>query len=560
MISAADLAKKKFEGIAVPGYSGLLGTVPPDVSIVIWGPKGSLKSTMAIDMANRLAASLGSGIYCSSEEGSGPSLQNKINRLGATNPNLQISDYDNLEKLKSEIELIGAKFVIIDSISMSYIKPDEFRRFMEFCKRRGCMLIYILHATKEGNYKGPTEYVHWPDVEIKAVDGLAQTEKNRFKETPQTMSIAATKSSRKNPDVNDNSKIPAVDNDEFGSYKNISDLKNKALRWTKNNLSGTEIVNQEKRIPIKLSWQNLKKAAGSYYTINKLLSLKELPNLLKTAHFIKVEPDNKKRKGIKAWYKFESPIYINGVKHTAYLAVKENQQGKFYYDHSLIEIEKPGGISGSPSKKDIHQPSPGSTSNIQNSSKNSTKGHANTERDNPKNGRRRGRKQAGHVPKRENPVRSFSDPLVYLGKVLKVVIDSPDGQRVMKWNRTDGKFPMFASLKKNRLYILPKAYVKRVSHKVESAKAESVYQEWNGYDADGWDYQIQWPNKGAKAIPIGTAAKIYYESDKIMKPGDKKGKTHYYVHDFDKNKRPATVFGHVLVISNVEIDERGILN
>jgi len=558
MISAADLAKKKFEGIAVPGYSGLLGTVPPDVSIVIWGPKGSLKSTMAIDMANQLAVSLGSGIYCSSEEGSGPSLQNKITRLGATNPNLQISDYDNLDKLKSEIELIGAKFVIIDSISMGYIKPNQFRRFMEFCKQNNVILIYILHATKEGNYKGPTEYVHWPDVEIKAVDGVAETEKNRFKETPQSMRIASTKPSRKNP-VN-NPKIPSVGKDEFGSYRDISDLKDKALRWTKNNLSGTEIINKEKGIPIKLSWQNLKKAAGSYYTINKLLSLKKLPNLLKEAHFIKVEPDNKKRKGIKAWYKFESPIYINGIKHTAYLAVKENQQGKFYYDHSLIKIEKPGGISGSPSKKDIRQPSPGSSSNIQNSSKNSKKGHANTERDNPKNGRRRGRNKAGHVPQRENPVRSFSDPLVYLGKALKVIIDAPEGQRVLKWNKEEGKLPMFASLKKGRLYILPAEYVKRVSGKVHSASASDSYQEWNGYDANKWDYQIEWPRKGTKTIDIGTAAKIYYESDKIMKSGDRKGKSHYYVHEFDKRKRPASVLGHVLVISNIKIDERGILN
>ena len=61
-------------------------------------------------------------------------------------------------------------------------------------------MIYILHVTKEGNYKGPSEYVHWPDVEIKAVDGLAQIEKKRFKETPQTMNIVSSRTDLENPD------------------------------------------------------------------------------------------------------------------------------------------------------------------------------------------------------------------------------------------------------------------------------------------------------------------------------------------------------------------------
>ena len=558
MISAADLAKKKFEGIAVPGYSGLLGTVPPDVSIVIWGPKGSLKSTMAIDMANQLAASLGKGIYCSSEEGSGPSLQNKINRLGATNPNLQISDYDNLEKLKSEIELIRAKFVVIDSISMGYIKPDQFRRFMEFCKQNNVILIYILHATKEGNYKGPTEYVHWPDVEIKAMDGVAETEKNRFKETPKSMKIAASKSSRNNPDSEIN-----VTGNELGSWNSIEELRGKAWNYAKKNLIGKVVENKEEKISIKLNRDGLRHISSGHGYAPKLLAIPAIPQMLEYATFDGTESDRKKRRTIKAIYKFHVPLQIGKDQYIAHLVVRETTAGTFFYDHNLSEIkkEKPTDATGESQKEKSHQDkSASSSTNIQNSLNNSTKGHANTERDNPKNGRRRGRKQAGHVPKRENPVRSFSDPLVYLGKVLKVVIDSPDGQRVMKWNRKEGKFAMFASLKKNRLYILPKAYVKRVPGKVGSGKAESVYQEWNGYDTDGWDYQIDWPNKGSKAIPIGTASKIYYESDKIMKPGDRKGKPHYYVHDFDKGKRPASVFGHALVISNVEIDERGILN
>ena len=559
MISAQDLAKKKFTGIRMPGnYGTLIGTVPPSVSMVIWGPKGSLKSTMAIDMAYQLAKVLGKGIYCSSEEGSGPALQNKIKRLGAQHPNLLISDYDNLEKLKTEIEVTHAKFVILDSISMGYIKPDEFRRFMEFCKREKCMLIYILHATKDGNYKGPSEYVHWPDVEIKAVDGVAQTEKNRFKETPQTMNIVSSRTSRENQE------IPAVSNNEFGSYTNISDLKKKALAWAKKNLVGKDVLNDEQKIHIHLNWQGLKKAAGSYYTINKLLSIRKLPVLLKKAHLVSIDPDRKKRSEIKAIYKFETPVSIKGAQYTAHLVVRETKQGRFYYDHNLIEIRKPDGISGdfSQKRKNTHQPSPGSPNKIGTSSKNNNiqdNDQTNNRRGKKDMGRPSGKSKGGNSPTRKNPVFSFSDPLIYLGKVMKLEIDTPEGTRILKRGKDDKPLEMFESLKKKRLYIIGQEYIKPVKDKVHSSKADHKFYEWNGYN-DNMDFAIEWPEKGAKAISIGTADVIYYQSDKIMKPGDHKGKEHYYYHNFDKGKRPVSVLGHVLIISDIKVNERGILN
>jgi|GEM_PF-7007895 len=467
MISAADLAKKKFEGITVPGYAGLLGTIPPDVSIVIWGPKGSLKSTMAIDMANQLAASLGKGIYCSSEEGSGPSLQNKINRLGAANPNLQISDYDNLEKLKSEIELIGAKFVVIDSISMGYIKPDEFRRFMEFCKQNNVILIYILHATKEGNYKGPTEYVHWPDVEIKAMDGVAQTEKNRFKETPQTMSIAATKPSRKNPDPK---------NQKNQIREGIQAMK----RVIKTHKDVPAAMSRPDIGPIDFIWGDkdhgidhiIRRRDEEAKTIPELKGQKGKDVVLRLPLVIARGTISEQQSGER--------VLITHQKYGVILS--KNYEGRpqnwvltGFRDYKRKNPDETDGFLSSGQsytpktyKRSQSKVGAGSASNIQNSSKNSKKGHANTERDNLKNGRRRGRNKAGHVPRRSNPVRSFSDPLVYLVKTLKVTIDSSDGVRTLKGTGKDNRFPMFASLNKHRLYIGPPESIKRVSNKMHS--------------------------------------------------------------------------------------------
>ncbi|MEX1161403.1 MAG: hypothetical protein WEA79_11150, partial [Balneolaceae bacterium] len=123
MITTAELAKTKFEGVVLPEpYRDFFGEIPPTFSAAIWGPKGSLKSTLSIDLAFVLANKLGKGIYCSSEEGPGPALKNKIERLHADHDNLFVCDFDSLDKLKASIEIIGAKFIFIDSISMSYIK------------------------------------------------------------------------------------------------------------------------------------------------------------------------------------------------------------------------------------------------------------------------------------------------------------------------------------------------------------------------------------------------------------------------------------------------------
>lgn len=155
---------------------------------------------------------------------------------------------------------------------------------------------------------------------------------------------------------------------------------------------------------------------------------------------------------------------------------------------------------------------------------------------------------------RKNPSHLGSDPLIYIGKAEKLEIDNPGGKRVMK-----GSFPMFVSKKKDRLYIVPKENVHPVKQKVKDSGADHVFDEWHHFGPDETDYAIDWPTE-KRAVPVGTAGKIWYASDKMMSPGDQKGKTHHYVHDFDKHKRPASVLGHILVISNVKVDGRGILN
>lgn len=200
MISSVELANKEFTGISLPEpYASVLGKLPENFSMAIWGPAGSGKSTVAVDLAWILANTLGKGIYCSSEEGAGPSMQNKIKRLKAEHPDLYVMDFDGIEDLKSAIKYSGAKFCIFDSASMSHIKVSDMDNIHDFCKKSNVAFLYILHATKTGDFKGNTYLIHMPDTVLQVQDGIAKTTKNRFADTPQEFDVRFEATERQNP-------------------------------------------------------------------------------------------------------------------------------------------------------------------------------------------------------------------------------------------------------------------------------------------------------------------------------------------------------------------------
>jgi hypothetical protein len=147
---------------------------------------------------------------------------------------------------------------------------------------------------------------------------------------------------------------------------------------------------------------------------------------------------------------------------------------------------------------------------------------------------------------RENP-----GTLAYMGITERVTIeDGNDGKELQ------GEFPTFLS--GDKLYIIPKNRVMKVKNQVDDSEAVEAFEEFNNYNASDVDYKIDFPEE--KAVAVGSAEKIWYASDKVIQPGDKKGKVNHYVHEFDPGKRPAVVKGDVLVIGNIEWDARGLLN
>jgi len=145
------------------------------------------------------------------------------------------------------------------------------------------------------------------------------------------------------------------------------------------------------------------------------------------------------------------PDYLKNIKllwERAQTSHRKNTiPGAFSGHNSTKKIDfsnknKPDGISGDFSQKgkNTHQPSPGSPNKIDTSSKNnkiSDHDPTNNRRGKKDMGRPSGKSKGGDSPTRDNPVYSVSDPLVYLGEVVKLEIDTPEGTRILKRGKDD---------------------------------------------------------------------------------------------------------------------------
>jgi len=157
------------------------------------------------------------------------------------------------------------------------------------------------------------------------------------------------------------------------------------------------------------------------------------------------------------------------------------------------------------------------------------------------------------------PLRTlFSDPLVYAGSVGELEFIDTKGfmQRILS---EDEDLAMVIDAEGTTLFAFPTQRMKLLKGAFDNGDAEQMYQEFHHFPADGYDYEL-FPPADADLVSIGHAERIMYDSDKVIYPGDEKGENHQYYHYFDDGKRPIFRYGDVYIITNLNIDGRGILN
>jgi len=151
------------------------GGIVPGTLVLLGGDPGIGKSTLLLQVADKLSAASAVVLYVSGEE-SEKQIKLRGERLGVTAENLLLLPETTLENILREIERVQPSAIIVDSIqttfsaeidsapgSISQIR-EVASQFLLLAKNRGIPVFLIGHVTKEGSIAGPRALEHIVDT------------------------------------------------------------------------------------------------------------------------------------------------------------------------------------------------------------------------------------------------------------------------------------------------------------------------------------------------------------------------------------------------------------
>src|SRR5436190_5374217 len=151
------------------------GGIVPGTLVLLGGDPGIGKSTLLLQVADKLSTSGATVLYISGEE-SERQIKLRGERLRIAAPNLLLLLETNLENILREIERLKPAAIIIDSIQTTFSTEIESApgsvsqirevaaQFLLLAKTRGIPVFLIGHVTKEGSIAGPRALEHIVDT------------------------------------------------------------------------------------------------------------------------------------------------------------------------------------------------------------------------------------------------------------------------------------------------------------------------------------------------------------------------------------------------------------
>lgn len=173
------------------------GGVVPGSLVLIGGEPGIGKSTLLMEIGNKLSSSNCSVLYVSGEE-SAEQSKLRASRLKVNSPHFYILPETNLNQITLQIMNLKPRIVIIDSIQTLYREdynsaPGSVSQIREctaylmgLAKREKITIFLIGHVTKEGAIAGPRVLEHIVDTVLYFESGkdyqyrILRVVKNRF--------------------------------------------------------------------------------------------------------------------------------------------------------------------------------------------------------------------------------------------------------------------------------------------------------------------------------------------------------------------------------------------
>lgn len=173
------------------------GGIMPGSYVLMGGDPGIGKSTLMLQLAEKLSEQHKKVLYVSGEESS-PQLKHRAERLEVKGERVHVLAQTSMAQIEKELLALLPDVAIIDSIQSIY-SPDfsgtpgsisQVREcasmLMQFAKRLNCAIFLIGHVTKEGMVAGPKLLEHTVDcvlyLEGDSNEGLRllRSVKNRF--------------------------------------------------------------------------------------------------------------------------------------------------------------------------------------------------------------------------------------------------------------------------------------------------------------------------------------------------------------------------------------------
>jgi DNA repair protein RadA/Sms len=151
------------------------GGIVPGTLVLIGGDPGIGKSTLLLQVADKLSAGNGAVLYVSGEE-SERQIKLRGERLGIAAKNLFLLPETNLENIFHEVEKLKPTAIVVDSIqtvfsamiesapgSVSQVR-EAAHQFLLLAKNRSIPVFLIGHITKDGSIAGPKALEHVVDT------------------------------------------------------------------------------------------------------------------------------------------------------------------------------------------------------------------------------------------------------------------------------------------------------------------------------------------------------------------------------------------------------------
>lgn len=172
------------------------GGFMPDSVVLLAGDPGIGKSTLTLQVCDRMAEGGRKVLYFSGEE-SVEQISDRARRLKLTNP-IQVLNVNSLETVLATLEAESPDFAVVDSVQVMGSEMVESQsgsvtqvryvaeQLMQFAKGSNVPILLIGHVNKDGNLAGPQTLTHLVDT-VLFLEGdrfqqfrLLRTTKNRF--------------------------------------------------------------------------------------------------------------------------------------------------------------------------------------------------------------------------------------------------------------------------------------------------------------------------------------------------------------------------------------------